>query len=223
MSDIFQKKLKLIDKNIKELTSNSDTLGMKESLELLKETTNILNSANNIILSQNNNITNETNNFLLGNRIEKYYQEILNRKNIISDLNQKFNGKVREMKLKMEEESINSSDNETDTLLNKNRQQDNLIFTMNKNEELIRKGQKGLEQIKDDIGEIQNNIIKQQDDLKGIEDEINDNEKKAYNAGGIIDALNNDKIRNKMIWSVTNILLFILIIVVTIYKFLKRK
>ena len=36
MSDIFQKKLKLIDKNIKEL--NSNTLGLKESLELLKET-----------------------------------------------------------------------------------------------------------------------------------------------------------------------------------------
>ena len=62
MSDSFQKKIKLIDKNIKDL--NSDTLEIKEYLELLTETTNILNSAIILILSKNNNFYDETNNFL---------------------------------------------------------------------------------------------------------------------------------------------------------------
>ena len=219
MSDIFQKKLKLIDKNIKEL--NSNTLGLKESLELLKETTNLLNSANNIILSQNNTIDNETNNFLLGNSIEKYYKELLNRKKIISDLTEKYKDMVKEAKLKTEEESISNSDNETDTLLNKNRQQVELIFTMNKNEALINKGQKGLEEIKDNIGEIQNNINQQKNDLEEMEQLIIDNDKRTYEAEGIVDSALNDKIRNKLILVITNILLFLLIIAVVIYKFLK--
>ncbi len=219
MSDIFQKKLKLIDKNIKEL--NSNTLGLKESLELLKETTNILNSANDIILSQNNTINNETNSFLLGNSIEKYYKELLNRKKIISDLTEKYHDMVKETKLKSEEESISNSDSETGPLLNKNRKEVELIFTMNKNEALINKGQKGLEEIKNNIGEIQNNINQQGNDLEEMEQLINDNDKRTYEAGGIIDRTLNDKIKNKLILAITNILLCLLIIAVIIYKFLK--
>ena len=40
MNDPFQKKIKLIDKNIKQLNSNK--LNLKESLKLLKATTNLL-------------------------------------------------------------------------------------------------------------------------------------------------------------------------------------
>ena len=210
MSDSFQKKIKLIDKNIKDL--NSDTLEIKESLELLRETTNILNSAIILILSKNNNIDDETNNFLLGNTIEKYYQQVLERKKIISNLNQKYKNIVKEKKAKSEEESINSNDNETDSLLNKPKPQVELRFIMNKNEELIKKGQKNLGQIKDDIGEIQENLKKQKDDLEEMEDVINENDILANNAGEIINYTLNQKLRRKMLLYATNVLLFLLII-----------
>ena len=163
MSDIFQKKLKLIDKNITEL--NSNTLEIKESLELLKTTTNLLNSANDMIIAQNNTINNETNNFLLGNSIEKYYKELLNRKKQISDLTVKYKDIVKEKKMQLEGESINNSDNETDFLLRKKRPEIDLQFVINKKEKLVNKGQKDLEEIKNDIEQIQENINKQKDDL----------------------------------------------------------
>ena len=219
MSDSFQKKIKLIDKNIKDL--NSDTLEIKESLELLRETTNILNSAIILILSKNNNIDDETNNFLLGNTIEKYYQQVLERKKLISNLNQKYKNIVKEKKAKSEEESINSNDNETDSLLNKAKPQVELRFIMNKKEELIKKGQMNLGQIKDDIGEIKENLKKQKDDLEEMEDVINENDILTNNAGEIINYTLNQKLRRKMLLYATNVLLFLLIIIIVIYKIYK--
>ena len=54
-----------------------------------------------------------------------------------------------------------------------------------------------------------------------MEQLINDNDKRTYEAGGIIDRTLNDKIKNKLILAITNILLCLLIIAVIIYKFLK--
>ena len=219
MSDSFQKKIKLIDKNIQDL--NSDTLELKESLELLKETTNLLNSAIALILSQNNNIDDDTNTFLLGNTIETYYQQVLDRKKIISNLNKKYKNIVKEKKEKSEEENSNSNnDNETDKLLNKKPQVE-LRFIMNKKEELIQKGQMNLGQIKDDIGEIKENLKKQKDDLEEIEDIVNENDILANDAEGIINYSLNRKLKSKMLLYATNILLFLLIIIIVIYKIYK--
>ena len=219
MSDIFQKKLKLIDKNITEL--NSNTLEIKESLELLKTTTNLLNSANDMIIAQNNTINNETNTFLLGNSIEKYYKELLNRKKQISDFTVKYKDIVKEKKMQLEEESINNSDNETDFLLRKKRPEIDLQFVINKKEKLVNKGQKDLEEIKNDIEQIQENINKQKDDLEDLEDEVNDNDLNADKAGGIINSILSSETKSKMLLSAINVLLFLLIIIVIIYKFFK--
>ena len=217
MSDTFKKKIKLIDKNIDEL--NSNTLNDKESLELLKTTTNLLNSASDLILSQNNTISDETNDFLLQNNLEIYYNDLLSRKKIISELTEKYSNIIKERKLSAESESINNSDNESDSLLKK--PQIELRFAMNKKQALIEEGQKGLEEIRDNMGEINENLNKQKEDLYELDDDINDNELNAENAGGIINIILSDNKKAKILLSITNVLLFLLIIIVIIYKFFK--
>ena len=217
MSDTFKKKIKLIDKNIDEL--NSNTLNDKESLELLKTTTNLLNSASDLILSQNNTISDETNDFLLQNNLEIYYNDLLSRKKIISELTEKYSNIIKERKLSAESESINNSDNESDSLLKK--PQIELRFAMNKKQALIEEGQKGLEEIRDNMGEINENLNKQKEDLYELDDDINDNELNAENAGGIINIILSDNKKAKILLSITNVLLFLLIIIVIIFKFFK--
>ena len=217
MSDTFQKKIKLIDKNIDEL--NSNTLNEKESLELLKTTTNLLNSASGLILSQNNTISDETNNFLLGNDLEIYYKDLLKRKKIISELTQKYSKIIKERKISIENDNINNSDNESDSLLKK--PQVELRFVINKNQALIEEGQKGLEEIRDNMGEINNNLNKQKEELYELEDDINDNELNMQSAGGIIDMILADNKKSRMLLFITNILLFLLIIIVIVYKIFK--
>ena len=217
MSDTFKKKMKLIDKNIDEL--NSNTLNDKESLELLKTTTNLLNSASDLILSQNNTISDETNDFLLQNNLEIYYNDLLSRKKIISELTEKYSNIIKERQLSAESESINNSDNESDSLLKK--PQIELRFAMNKKQALIEEGQKGLEEIRDNMGEINENLNKQKEDLYELDDDINDNELNAENAGGIINIILSDNKKAKILLSITNVLLFLLIIIVIIYKFFK--
>ena len=217
MSDTFKKKIKLIDKNIDEL--NSNTLNDKESLELLKTTTNLLNSASDLILSQNNTISDETNDFLLQNNLEIYYNDLLSRKKRISELTEKYSNIIKERQLSAESESINNSDNESDSLLKK--PQIELRFAMNKKQALIEEGQKGLEEIRDNMGEITENLNKQKEDLYELDDDINDNELNAENAGGIINIILSDNKKAKILLSITNVLLFLLIIIVIIYKFFK--
>ena len=207
MSDTFKKKIKLIDKNIDEL--NSNTLNDKESLELLKTTTNLLNSASDLILSQNNTISDETNDFLLQNNLEIYYNDLLSRKKIISELTEKYSNIIKERQLSAESESINNSDNESDSLLKK--PQIELRFAMNKKQALIEEGQKGLEEIRDNMGEINENLNKQKEDLYELDDDINDNELNAENAGGIINIILSDNKKVKILLSITNVLLFLLI------------
>ena len=218
MSNTFEKKIKLIDKNIDEL--NSNTLNEKESLELLKTTTNLLNSANDLILSQNNTINEETNNFLLGNNLERYYNDLLKRKQIISKLTDKYSKIIKEKKISFEIDNINNdNDNESDSLLKK--PQVELRFVMNKNQALIEEGQKGLEEIRDNMGEINNNLNKQKEELYELDDDINENELNVQSAGGIIDMILTDNKKSRMLLFITNILLFLLIIIIVVYKIFK--
>ena len=217
MSDTFQKKIKLIDKNIDELKSN--TLNEKESLELLKTTTNLLNSANDLILSQNNTISDETNNFLLENDLDKYYKDLLKRKQIISELTDKYSKIIEERKVSIEIDNINNSDSESDSLLKK--PQVELKFVINKKQALIEEGQKGLEEIRDNMGEINNNLNIQKNDLYELDDDVNDNELNMQSAGGIIDMILSDNKKSRMLLFITNILLFLLIIIIIVFKIFK--
>ena len=92
---------------------------------------------------------------------------------------------------------------------------------MNKNEALVNEGQKGLEEIKNNIGEIRENINKQRNDLDDLDDVINDNVMSAYNAEGIITSILNDKRKSKVFLYIINILLLLLIIIIGFYKLFK--
>ena len=205
MPNIFQKQIKIIDKYIEEL--NSNTLSLKNSLELLKTATTALESAKDLLLSQNNTISNETNNFLMGNNLERYYKDLLIRKKMISELNEKYRNLVLQSKLKLDENKENN-DNETETLLIKDKdekkQEVELGFIMDKKETLMNKGIKDLEEIKDNIGEIKENISKQKSDLNELEDIIDENENNTSKAEGIIDFLTSDKKRSKILLYVIN-------------------
>ena len=184
MSDQFQKKIKIIDKNIKLLHSN--TLSLKESLKLLKSTTNLLSSANNLIISQHNTINDESNVFLINNNLENYYNELLIRKKTIADLTEKYN--LQKNNLQEEDITEEDIDNEQNTLLNKeNKNPVDLAFIINKNETLMNKGYKDLENIHNNMSSIKNDIYNQGKNINELGDTIYKNDQKAKSGESIID------------------------------------
>jgi hypothetical protein len=217
MSDQFQKKLKIIDKNIK--TLNSNTLNLKESLKLLKSTTNLLSAANNLIISQHNTINDESNVFLINNNLEKYYNELLIREKTIADLTKKYN--LQKNNLQEEDITEEDIDNEKNTLLNKdNNNPIELAFIMDKNETLVKKGYKDLENIQDNMSSIKNDIYNQGKSINELGDTIYKNEQKAKTGESLIDEIILNQNCVKLLLTVLNFLLFVLILAIIIYKML---
>ena len=179
MSKTFEKIIKSIDKNIKKLHSNK--LNLQESIILLKTTTNLLSSAKDYILSQHNTICDETNDFLLNSNLEKYYNDLIIRKKTISDLTEKYKTMSKSQNnniLNLEENNIDDIDNEKNTLLNKDNNNIELGFVIDKNEALMKKGNKDLENICNDIKEIKNNIYNQGKNVNDLDELTIRNEKK---------------------------------------------
>ena len=221
MSDSFQKKIKKIDKNITKL--NSRKLNLKDSLKLLKETTNLLSSANDLILSQHNTISEESNEFLLNSNLEKYYKELLIRKKTISDITQKYNNlfKYRKSKSSIISEENIDEDSENNSLLNKENEDNypiELELVIDKNERLMKKSNKDLEDIANDMGNIKNNLYMQGKKLEDLSDSVDVNEKKAKNGEIAIKDIASDEKSAKLSLTIINILLFVLIMAIIIYK-----
>ena len=221
MSDSFQKKIKKIDKNITKL--NSRKLNLKDSLKLLKETTNLLSSANDLILSQHNTISEESNEFLLNSNLEKYYKELVIRKKTISDITQKYNNlfKYRKSKSSIISEENIDEDSENNSLLNKENEDNypiELELVIDKNERLMKKSNKDLEDIANDMGNIKNNLYMQGKKLEDLSDSVDVNEKKAKNGEIAIKDIASDEKSAKLSLTIINILLFVLIMAIIIYK-----
>ena len=221
MSDSFQKKIKKIDKNIAKL--NSRKLNLKDSLKLLKETTNLLSSANDLILSQHNTISEESNEFLLNSNLEKYYKELVIRKKTISDITQKYNNlfKYRKSKSSIISEENIDEDSENNSLLNKENEDNypiELELVIDKNERLMKKSNKDLEDIANDMGNIKNNLYMQGKKLEDLSDSVDVNEKKAKNGEIAIKDIASDEKSAKLSLTIINILLFVLIMTIIIYK-----
>ena len=221
MSDSFQKKIKKIDKNIAKL--NSRKLNLKDSLKLLKETTNLLSSANDLILSQHNTISEESNEFLLNSNLEKYYKELVIRKKTISDITQKYNNlfKYRKSKSSIISEENIDEDSENNSLLNKENEDNypiELELVIDKNERLMKKSNKDLEDIANDMGNIKNNLYMQGKKLEDLSDSVDVNEKKAKNGEIAIKDIASDEKSAKLSLTIINILLFVLIMAIIIYK-----
>ena len=220
MSQSFEKKIKLIDYNIKQL--NSNTLNLKDSMLLLKTTTNFLSSAKDLILSQHNTISDESNQFLVTHNLEQYYNELLIRQKQITELTNKYKSTFQSQKnIINEENNIDDIDNEKNTLLSKENKPIELGFVIDKNEALMKKGNKDLEEICNDMNLIKKNIDEQGKDINDIGELGDINEKKTKNGEIIIRDMIDEKNWSKIMLTILNILLFVLILGIIIVKILK--
>jgi len=217
MTETLDNIIKQIDENITALNSNQ--LNIKDSLILLKETTNLLSSANDIIISKHNTINEESNSLILTNSLEKYYNNLSIKKKIISGFTEKYK-KLIEGKEFLEKNEEIDSDDENDSLIKKGKRSIQLEYIMDKNEELINRGYKGLEDIQNDMGEIKNSVNKQGQNITTLENGSIQNEHMAKNANGVIDEILSNQNCSKILLGIINILLFVLILATIIYKIL---
>ena len=217
-NNTFEKKIKIIDKNIKKLHSNK--LNLKESAQLLKTTTNLLQSAKDLILSQHNTISDDTNNFLMNNNLDNYYNDLIVRKKIISDLTEKYKNQLHTQNSLSSEENLDDTDNENNTLLNKNNNPIEVNFVTDKNEALMKKGNKDLEKIYNNISEIKKNINNQGKNVNNLDEITVKNDKKAKSGEIILDDIAKEQNYGKCLLIIFNVLLFVLILAILIYKLL---
>ena len=217
MSVPFEKKIKLIDKNINKL--NSNTLTLKESLNELKSTTNLLASAQELLLSQHKTISDDSNNFLMNKNLEKYYNDLIKRKKAISELTEKYKLMSESQNNANNEENLDDIDNENNSLLNKEKDNnEGLGYIIDKNETLLEKGNKELENICNDVEEIKNNIYNQGKDVNELEEIVDINEKKTKSGEVIIKDIIYEENCGKLYLVIFNILLFFLIVAIIIFK-----
>ena len=216
MSQSFEKKIKLIDKNIQKLNSNN--LNLKEAMLLLKTTTNFLSSAKDLILSQHNTISDDTNEFLVTNNLENYYNELLIRQKQITELTNKYKSIYQSQQNIINEENCDDIDNEKNTLLNKENNPIELGFVIDKNEKLMKRGNKDLEEICNDMTLIKKNINDQGKNINDIGELADINEKKTKNGEIIIKDMIEEKNWSKIMLIILNILLFVLILGIIIVK-----
>ena len=217
-NNTFEKKIKIIDKNIKKLHSNK--LNLKESAQLLKTTTNLLQSAKDLILSQHNTISDDTNNFLMNNNLDNYYNDLIVRKKIISDLTEKYKNQLHTQNSLSSEENLDDTDNENNTLLNKINNPIEVNFVTDKNEALMKKGNKDLEKIYNNMSEIKKNINNQGKNVNNLDEITVKNDKKAKSGEIILDDIVKEQNYGKCLLIIFNVLLFVLILAILIYKLL---
>ena len=217
MSETFEKKIKLVDKNINIL--NSNTLDFKESLKLLKSTTNLLSSAKDLILSQHNSISDDSNNFLINTNLEKYYNDLLIRKKAITKLTEKYKLMSKNKNNINDEENLDDIDNENNSLLNKERNNNiELGFVIDKNEALMKKGNKELENICNNMAQIKNNINNQGKNVNELGEIVDINKNKTKSGEVIIKNTIYEENCRRLYLVIFNILLFVLIVAIIIFR-----
>ena len=216
-TNLFQKKIKLIDKNITTLHSNK--LNIKESLKLLKSTTNLLSSAKELIISQYNTISDDSNNFLINVNLDKYYNDLVIRKKTISDLTQKYKSQFLSKNSVSSEENLDDPDNENNALLGRDNPNE-LGYMYDNTEALMKKVNKDLDNIYNNMSEIKTNIYRQSKDVSDLDELVVKSEKKAKSGNIILDDIIKEKNYGKCLLIILNILLFVLILAIIIFKLL---
>ena len=216
-NNLFEKKIKLIDKNITTLHSNK--LNIKESLKLLKSTTNLLSSAKELIISQYNTISDDSNNFLIDNNLDKYYNDLVIRKKTISDLTQKYKSQNLSKNSVSSEENLDDPDNESNALLNRDNPNE-LGYMYDNTEALMKKANTDLDNIYNNMSEIKKNISSQSKDVSDLDELVVKSEKKAKSGNIILDDIIKEQNYGKCLLIIFNILLFVLFLAIIIFKLL---
>jgi hypothetical protein len=216
-NNLFEKKIKLIDKNITTLHSNK--LNIKESLKLLKSTTNLLSSAKELIIAQYNTISDDSNNFLIDNNLDKYYNDLVIRKKTISDLTQKYKSQNLSKNSVSSEENLDDPDNESNALLNRDNPNE-LGYMYDNTEALMKKANTDLDNIYNNMSEIKKNISGQSKDVSDLDELVVKSEKKAKSGNIILDDIIKEQNYGKCLLIIFNILLFVLFLAIIIFKLL---
>ena len=212
MLEEFQDMMNKIDKNIQDKKIYDDPL-------LLKNTTELLSSAN-ILLSKEKNIHND---YFQNEFLEKCYNDIKIRKNKLSDITNQYKNEIINQKknrhLDFDEDDYLKEDeyNKFNNEINNNKQYE-LNFITNLNESLLNGTVKNLNNIQNNIEITSKNLKMQGDKLNNISNKSSHNDENAIVGSKFIDSISCNQKCRKFLLVIINILLFIVIIMVFIYK-----
>ena len=217
MLNEFQKLINKIDQNIQDKKIYEDPL-------FLKTTTELLCSANNL-LSKQKNIHND---YFQNEFLEMCCNDIKIRKKQLNDINNHYKNQILNKNKKRrldfdEEDYLNDGDfkifNDSD---NNNYPNTNhpyeLGFITNLNESLLNGTVKNLNNIQNNIEITSNNLKMQRDKLVNISSKTNHNEENTKVGTKFLDSISCNQKCRKFLLMIINILLFLVIIMVFIYK-----
>ena len=217
MFNEFQKLINAIDQNIQDKKIYDDPL-------ILKNTTELLSSAN-ILLSKQKNIHND---YFQNQFLESCYNDLLQRKNKLSDITNQYKNqllqKKKNMRLDFGEEDYLEDDNfkmfDRDININTDNNSYELGFITNLNESLLNGTVKNLNSIQNNVEITSINLKAQGDKLHNISSKSNTNEENTKIGTNFIDSISCNQKCRKFLLMIINILLFITIILVFAYKLL---
>ena len=213
MLEEFNSLMNKIDTNINDKKIYDDPL-------LLKNTTELLSSAN-ILLSKEKNIHND---FFQNQILVSCYNDIIQRRKKLNDITNQYKNQLiqkRKKNIIFDENDylLNDEYNKFNADINLNPNYE-LGFITNLNETLLTGSVKNLHNIKNNVEITAQSLKKQGDKLNNLSAQANMNEENVNMGRKIIDSISCNKKCRKFLLFIINILLFITIIMVFLYKIL---
>ena len=213
MLEEFNSLMNKIDTNINDKKIYDDPL-------LLKNTTELLSSAN-LLLSKEKNIHND---FFQNQTLVSCYNDIIQRRKKLNDITNQYKNQLiqkRKKNIIFDENDylLNDEYNKFNNDINLNPNYE-LGFITNLNETLLTGSVKNLHNIKNNVEITAQSLKKQGDKLNNLSAQANMNEENVNMGRKIIDSISCNKKCRKFLLFIINILLFITIIMVFLYKIL---
>ncbi len=190
-----------IDSNIKDLNNNQI-----DNNNLIQETNKLISTASLLLLKMNN----DTNNIPL-NEIEIKYTELENRKKEISKI-------INKLNINLLNKIDNKKNDEMDTLLEHNEQPIDVNYLTNYNEKLLSGTIKNLKDINENLKETAVDLKNQGNQLKISNEKMDINLEKINEGNKILNNIDCNSMCNKIWMFVVNILLFIIILLLIVFK-----
>ena len=213
MLEEFNSLMERIDINIQNKKIYDDPL-------LLKNTTELLSSAN-ILLSKQKNIHND---YFQNEFLESCYNEIKQRKDKLSDITNQYKNQIAQKKKKkiIFDESdylLNDEYNKFNTDIELNPSYELGLIT-NLNESLLTGSVKNLYNIKNNVEITAQSLKEQGEKLNSLSTQASSNEENVKIGTKLINSISCNQKCRKFLLFIINILLFVVIIMVFLYKIL---
>ena len=213
MLEEFNSLMERIDINIQNKKIYDDPL-------LLKNTTELLSSAN-ILLSKQKNIHND---YFQNEFLESCYNEIKQRKDKLSDITNQYKNQItqkRKKKIIFDESDylLNDEYNKFNTDIELNPSYELGLIT-NLNESLLTGSVKNLYNIKNNVEITAQSLKEQGEKLNSLSTQASSNEENVKIGTKLINSISCNQKCRKFLLFIINILLFVVIIMVFLYKIL---